>query len=530
MLPKFSVRKPLTVFVAVVITLVLGILSFQNMSTDFLPSMELPYALVMTTYPGASPEEVERAVSQPVEQSMARINNVKRLQSISINNMSIVMMEFNDGTDMGSTTIDMRESLDMVTASWDESIGSPTIMKMNPDMMPIMVAALDYEDLDSTEVTKRAKQDIIPELESVEGVASVTEAGVIEKNIQVIIQQKKLDEMNQKVQDAIEGKLQDAQDKIDKGKKKLENGKDKLNNGKEKAADQIAKGETKLISASDQIKDGLKAIDENIAKINEQKKTLDESSKQIKTGLASLRANKTKLQSTIKTLTRTKTQLENLQNALNDMIGKEAALQKQISELGDAATNEMKTSLTALQTQLQVMRNQLTQFGVTESELPEKIQEVSQGLTEAKKGLAEIEKQEPSLVANQKKVTTAQKKIASGLKKLNATRKKLQQGKISTTAAFEKLNKQKILSSIQMSVAEAQMNSGKTELNNASKQFKDTKKATKENADLTKIITKEMVENILKAENFDMPSGYITEEDASYLVRVGLNPKRIFGI
>lgn len=521
MLPKFSVRKPLTVFVAVVITLVLGILSFQNMSTDFLPSMEFPYALVMTTYPGASPEEVERAVSQPVEQSMARINNVKRLQSISINNMSIVMMEFNDGTDMGSTTIDMRESLDMVTASWDESIGSPTIMKMNPDMMPIMVAALDYEDLDSTEVTKRAKQDIIPELESVEGVASVTEAGVIEKNIQVIIQQKKLDEMNQKVQDAIEGKLQDAQDKIDKGKKKLENGKDKLNNGKEKAADQIAKGETKLISASDQIKDGLKAIDENIAKINEQKKTLDESSKQIKTGLASLRANKTKLQSTIKTLTRTKTQLENLQNALNDMIGKEAALQKQISELGDAATNEMKTSLTALQTQLQVMRNQLTQFGVTESELPEKIQEVSQGLTEAKKGLAEIEKQEPSLVANQKKVTTAQKKIASGLKKLNATRKKLQQGKISTTAAFEKLNKQKILSSIQMSVAEAQMNSGKTELNNASKQFKDTKKATKENADLTKIITKEMVENILKAENFDMPSGYITEEDASYLVRVG---------
>ena len=161
MLSKFSVRKPFTVFVAVVICLVLGFLSFQNMSTDFLPSMELPYALVMTTYPGASPEEVEKAVSEPVEQAMARINNVKQLQSISVNNMSIVMMEFNDGTDMGSTTVDMRESLDMVTAGFDDSIGSPTIMKMNPDMMPIMVAAIDYDKLESTEVTKKAEKEIM---------------------------------------------------------------------------------------------------------------------------------------------------------------------------------------------------------------------------------------------------------------------------------------------------------------------------------------------------------------------------------
>ena len=105
MLSKFSVRKPFTVLVAVVICLVLGVLSFQNMSTDFLPNMEFPYALVMTTYPGASPEEVEKAVSEPVEQAMERINNVKELQSISIQNMSMVVMSFNDGTDMGLSLI-----------------------------------------------------------------------------------------------------------------------------------------------------------------------------------------------------------------------------------------------------------------------------------------------------------------------------------------------------------------------------------------------------------------------------------------
>ena len=323
MLSKFSVRKPFTVFVGVVIILVLGFLSFRNMSTDFLPSMEFPYAIVMTTYAGASPEEVEKAVTEPVEQSMARINNVKAVQSMSINNMSVVMMEFNDGTDMGSTTVDMRENLDMVTAQWDDSIGSPTIMKLNPDMMPIMVAALDYDKLESAEVTKRAKQDIIPELESVEGVASVNESGAVEKKIQVLLQQKKLDKMNEIVQDAIDGKLSDAQEKIDKGKKEIEDGKDKLADGKEKTADKIAKGETKLNSASEQIREGLKTIDENIKQIKEQKKTLEKTEKQVNTGLATVAANKASLQATVKTLQTAKSQMETLQSSLKQLTAQE---------------------------------------------------------------------------------------------------------------------------------------------------------------------------------------------------------------
>ncbi len=521
MLSKFSVRKPFTVFVGVVIILVLGFLSFRNMSTDFLPSMEFPYAIVMTTYAGASPEEVEKAVTEPVEQSMARINNVKAVQSMSINNMSVVMMEFNDGTDMGSTTVDMRENLDMVTAQWDDSIGSPTIMKLNPDMMPIMVAALDYDKLESAEVTKRAKQDIIPELESVEGVASVNESGAVEKKIQVLLQQKKLDKMNEIVQDAIDGKLSDAQEKIDKGKKEIEDGKDKLADGKEKTADKIAKGETKLNSASEKIREGLKTIDENIKQIKEQKKTLEKTEKQVNTGLATVAANKASLQATVKTLQTAKSQMETLQSSLKQLTAQETSLQSQIDALGDKAPQELRTSLAAVKTQLQVVRGQLEQNGLKENELPDKIQELSKNLSQAQSGLQELEKQEPTLQANKKKITTAKKKIASGLKKLTATKKKLQQGKISTTEALEQLNKQKILASIQLSVSEAQMNSGAAKLDDAKKQLKDNRKTTKENADLNKIITKEMVENILKAENFDMPSGYVTEDDASYLVRVG---------
>uniref|UniRef100_UPI003FEE4C16 efflux RND transporter permease subunit n=1 Tax=Eubacterium sp. TaxID=142586 RepID=UPI003FEE4C16 len=521
MLSKFSVRKPFTVLVAVVICLVLGFLSFQNMSTDFLPNMEFPYALVMTTYPGASPEEVEKAVSEPVEQAMERINNVKELQSISIQNMSMVVMSFNDGTDMGSTVVDMRESLDMVTSQFDDSIGSPTIMKMNPDMMPIMVAALDYDKLDSAEVTKKAEKEIIPELESVEGVASVNESGSIEKKIQVIIQQDKIDKMNELVQKAIEGKLSDAQDKIDEGKKKLENGKNKLKNGKETAADKMAKGETKLSQASDKIKDGLKVINENITNIKKQQQaTLKKSEKQLNTGLASLAANKTKLTNTIKTLTATQTQLTTLKTTLEKLKVQETSLKTQLENVG-GNSQELSTSLASVQAQLQVVRGKLKDAGITEEMLPSKVNEVNTALTSANSGLKQVETQEKTLAKNKAKITAAKKKINAGLKKLNATKKKLEKGQISTTEATEQLNKQKILSSIQLSVSEAQMDNGKNKLDEADKQLKDSKKTTKSNANLKKIITKEMVENVLKAQNFDMPSGYITEGDASYLVRVG---------
>ena len=159
--------------------------------------------------------------------------------------------------------------------------------------------------------------------------------------------------------------------------------------------------------------------------------------------------------------------------------------------------------------------------GITEEMLPSKVNEVNTALTSANSGLKQLETQEKTLAKNKAKITAAKKKINAGLKKLNATKKKLEKGQISTTEATEQLNKQKILSSIQLSVSEAQMDNGKNKLDEADKQLKDSKKTTKSNANLKKIITKEMVENVLKAQNFDMPSGYITEGDASYLVRVG---------
>ena len=118
MLSKFSVKKPYTVVVGIVLIIILGIVSFRDMTVDLLPSMNLPYAIVMTTYPGASPEEVEEIVTKPVEQTMATVSNIKNIQSISSENASTVMLEFEQTANMDSVTIEMRENLDQISGFW----------------------------------------------------------------------------------------------------------------------------------------------------------------------------------------------------------------------------------------------------------------------------------------------------------------------------------------------------------------------------------------------------------------------------
>ena len=164
MLSKFSVKKPYTVMVGIVLVLILGVVSFMNMTTDLLPNMNLPYALVMTTYPGASPEEVEIVVTKPVEQAMATVSNIENIQSVSSENVSMVILEFSQSTNMDSVSLEMRENLDQIESYWDDSIGNPIIMKLNPSMMPVMIAAVEQDDMDSVEITSLVNDELMSEL------------------------------------------------------------------------------------------------------------------------------------------------------------------------------------------------------------------------------------------------------------------------------------------------------------------------------------------------------------------------------
>ena len=102
MLSKFSVKKPYTVIVAVILVIVLGVISFANMTTDLLPNMDLPYVAVYTTYIGATPEQVESDVTRPMEASFATLPGIDSINSTSSENLSLVIMEFESGVDMNS--------------------------------------------------------------------------------------------------------------------------------------------------------------------------------------------------------------------------------------------------------------------------------------------------------------------------------------------------------------------------------------------------------------------------------------------
>ena len=167
---KFSVKKPMTIFVAVVLVCILGFISFTSMTTDLLPRMDLPYVMVLTTSPGASPEKIEQTVTKPLEQALSTTSGVKSVTSSSNENSSMVLLEFTQGTNMDSAVIEMSGNIDIVKANLDDAAGTPTLIKINPDMMPVMVASVDIDGKDITETSKIVSDTILPEFERIDGV------------------------------------------------------------------------------------------------------------------------------------------------------------------------------------------------------------------------------------------------------------------------------------------------------------------------------------------------------------------------
>ena len=164
MLSKISVKKPMTVLVAVVLVLVLGIVSFFKMTPDLLPNMDFPYAVIMTTYAGQTPEAVETTVSKPLEQSMSAIDGVKEITSTSSDNYSLLMIEFEDGTKIyeriDAHALDGADMSDVIMQYDHEgrvfARQSNKTLILQPDYKGLKVAA----DLGKTDLARGLYQDI----------------------------------------------------------------------------------------------------------------------------------------------------------------------------------------------------------------------------------------------------------------------------------------------------------------------------------------------------------------------------------
>lgn len=294
MISKYSVKRPYTVFVCVIAVIVIGIVALMRMTPDLLPNMNLPYVLIITTDMGASPETVEREVTAPIEAALATTSNLKNIQSMSYNSYSTVILEYEQSANMDATLIEIQQSLDQVKGTFDEGIGTPIVMQLDPDMLPVMVAAVSVDDMSNVKLSDYVESDIIPQLESIEGVASVSSSGGITESVQIVLSQDKIDKKNKKIEKAIEDKFKDTKDELTESKESLEEMRTVLENyGSAGLAMMAASASNDSAdSSSDSGFDmsamasmDLETIDSQIAEIDSALEQIDESEKALKDSL-----------------------------------------------------------------------------------------------------------------------------------------------------------------------------------------------------------------------------------------------------
>lgn len=482
MLSKFSVKKPYTVVVGIVLIIILGIVSFRDMTVDLLPSMNLPYAIVMTTYPGASPEEVEEIVTKPVEQTMATVSNIKNIQSVSSENASTVMLEFEQTANMDSVTIEMRENLDQISGFWPEEIASPMIMKLNPDMLPVLVTAVSAKGKDAVESSRIIEDEVIPEVESVEGVASVMATGNITETVEVTLNKEKIDGLSDDIQEEMQAQLDEAKRALDEAKDQVQSGKNALASGKNQASSGIGQAEAQISIKSEELKQAQLEITEKMAQLNVSETQLNQSYAVVKAGREAAEA-----------------QLESLEDT-KESYDKAVARLEELNKKGDNLTEEEKAEKAQLESLTAKLKPIVATYEATKEELTA--------------ALAKLVEQEEDL-------EDAKEQMAAGKKQLEDMQTQVNNGAMTLAEARGQLASAQLETAVGLGEGAAQLTAGQTALALQEAQMEAASKEAEASLDTDSILSAATIEAMLGAQNFRMPAGYVNEEGIDYLVRIG---------
>jgi multidrug efflux pump subunit AcrB len=508
-LSKLSVKKPYTVIVGVILVIVLGAVSLTKMTTDLLPDMSLPYALVITTDMGASPEKVESDVTAPVEASMATTSSIKNVSSASYDNYSMVILEYEQNANMDSVIIEIQQKLDQLEGSFPDGAGKPMIMQIDPDMMPVMVASADVEGMTQSEISDYVENELSPVLESIDGVASVSTTGTVEENIHVTLDQDKIDALNQKIQSKIEEQFTEPQEQLDQAAEQVESGRRQMESGKDQLANQLGQAENEVINGKSQafVAESdlsqnytvLKATDELIKRAIPELQSIYEQGMGLKADIE--QAQKEAQMNSDDGSRRIEELLEEAkisgdQEQINQILAMTRENQESIAEAGKRL-ELLQEELLELNTSLnQQWADQLAALNVSLSsidDIPQVITQLSQKQVEIQTAMAALQ--------------TAQEQVTDG--------------KTTLDDAYVTLNRMEIDGILEMSEASAQLAVGEARLEQGEEKLEESKQSALESADLNQILSVETLGQILTAQNFSMPAGYVNENKKQYLVRVG---------
>ena len=499
MISKFSVKKPFTVLVAVILILVLGAVSVTRMTPDLLPEMSFPYIVLVTTYVGAAPEEVENTVSKPLEQSLAALDDLKEISSVSSENVSVVYLTFEDTVNVDRAMLDIQQVVTKLKGDWPEAVGNPTSLELSTDLIPTVVAAVHYKDMDPVDLSSFVKEKLVPALEGTNGVASVNATGLVAEKIEIELNHEKIDALNEKLYKAIDDEAQEAFDKIDEGQQKIDEGRQEL----EDAKAELDKGEQALRYGRGDARQGF----------SEARGQLDATKEELTEAIAMMEAQRADLVAQRDEIETERQLLTALQGSINLLEGRKAVLESSIQEISAsesmapeekaAALADLLVELDAVNQALAAIDQQLSQYGITRSQIPEILGQMAQldegialldeNLAAARDGLAQVEGGYTEL---EKQKSSVEGQLDYAQKQLDEGRKQIEDGV-------------------------AELDNGQIELDNALATALDQLAAAKEAADLNNILTKELVAQLVQAQNFEMPAGYVNDGDVSWIVNVG---------
>lgn len=458
---KFSVKKPLTVFVAVLAILVLGVVAYTKMTPDLLPNMDFPYVVIVTTDPGASPEAVESDITKPMEQAMATLNEIKHISSTSQNSVSMVVLEFEQGVNMDSTGVDIQQKIATLQGGWDDTVGTPYVLKINPTMLPVAVAAVSSDKMDVAELSEFVEKTLTSKMEGITGVASVSVSGLVQRQMNVILSQEKMDALSARLAEAVNGQLDAAAGQLQQTKKQLQDAKAAIRSAEENA---VAQAATKALEA---VRGSLRDMDEQEARLSER--------------LAELQ-----------TLLQRKTELEAKKAGYDARIAaieNNPLLTPEQKEEQIAAV-KAESGYVQMEAELAEVDLRLAAMGKDWEHLLGEIERVQEQLRLLREKIRKFKEDNAVLAGMVEQITSGAMTVADGVQQI-------------------------IAGNIQIDSALTQLESGLAAI-------EESRASALEQTNLQDVLQLSTVSALLTAQNFSMPAGYIADDDGvQYMVSVG---------
>ena len=470
---KFSVKKPFTVLVAVIMVLMLGFVALTKMQTNLLPDVSTPYLMVVTVYPGASPERVESEVSDVMENALGTVSGVETITATSAENYNLLLMQFNEGTDMNSALVKVSNKIDQTTASLPSSCLTPSIIEYNLNMNAFMTVAVSREGSDVYALSDFVSDTLVPYVERKGGVSSVSTNGLIEKLVQVQLNQSKIDVINERLLEVIDvqlaeakAQLDDAEAQINAGRKEYEK---QLKNFGNTVSDQVmSQMGTQVADAVTIVRDQAQALLESV---NQLIGVVQEP--EIQQALIEVRDG-----------------LQHVMDQFNETGMRDIdSLIEIVAELR-TITDKLTTALQQLQARLNV---ETGTEGSTATDLADDLQ-VQQSLS------------------------TIYKTLESTIKAMDNVPDLMN----SFSQALGSYSYQQLNAYMQFSEARDMLNTYETQFKEAQQQYEDAKQKALASADVTKMLDIDTLAQLIYAQNFSMPAGYVDDKDGnSWLLKVG---------